>query len=83
LDELAPDLTKRAVFTCRPAPFISILQDCLKSRDFDMNYFHQESFGQSQNRSEGNQSTSLFTVSVPDYGASSEVNGSVTLRMIR
>ncbi|MFT6984786.1 MAG: NADH oxidoreductase Hcr [Psychromonas sp.] len=79
LDELVPDLTKRAVFTCGPEPFMDILQDCLESRDFDMNYFHKESFGQSQESREGRQGTTLFTVNVPDYAASSEVNGSVTL----
>jgi len=79
LDELVPDLTNRAVFTCGPAPFMSILQDCLERRIFDMNYFHKESFGQSREICEDSQNTSLFTVSVPDYHASSEVNGSVTL----
>ncbi|MGB5446462.1 MAG: hybrid-cluster NAD(P)-dependent oxidoreductase [Psychromonas sp.] len=79
LDELVPDLNKRAVFTCGPGPFMSILQDCLESRDFDMNYFHKESFGQSRESAAASQSTSLFTVSVPDYAESREVNGSVTL----
>ncbi|MFT6924563.1 MAG: NADH oxidoreductase Hcr [Psychromonas sp.] len=78
-DELVPDLTKRAVFTCGPGPFMSILQECLESRDFDMNYFHKESFGQLQDCSEGSQSTSLFTVSVPDYAQSIEVDGFMTL----
>ena len=56
LDELVPDLTNRAVFTCGPAPFMSILQDCLESRNFDMNYFHKKGFGQAQESSEDRQS---------------------------
>ncbi len=42
---MAPDYLEREVFCCGPEPFMQGVRDMLVSLGFDMNHYHQESFG--------------------------------------
>ena len=45
LAQMAPDYQQREVFCCGPDPFMRTVQGMLKSAQFDMSRYHQESFG--------------------------------------
>ncbi|WP_151717789.1 hybrid-cluster NAD(P)-dependent oxidoreductase [Gemmobacter serpentinus] len=42
---MAPDYLDREVFCCGPEPFMQAVRDMLNALGFDMNRYHQESFG--------------------------------------
>ena len=42
---MAPDYLEREVFCCGPEPFMQAVRDILISLGFDMDHYHQESFG--------------------------------------
>lgn len=42
---MAPDYLEREVFCCGPEPFMQAVRDMLISLGYDMNHYHQESFG--------------------------------------
>ncbi|MBM3606446.1 MAG: hybrid-cluster NAD(P)-dependent oxidoreductase [Alphaproteobacteria bacterium] len=42
---MAPDYLDREVFCCGPEPFMQTVRDALAGLGFDMNHYHQESFG--------------------------------------
>lgn len=42
---LAPDFREREVFCCGPDPFMRAVRGMLEAAGFDMNFYHQESFG--------------------------------------
>src|SRR5690606_34927006 len=42
---LAPDFREREVFCCGPEPFMRAVREMLAAAGFDMNCYHQESFG--------------------------------------
>ncbi|MGZ3218102.1 FAD-binding oxidoreductase [Paracoccus sp. T5] len=42
---MAPDYLEREVFCCGPEPFMQAVRDMLGSLGYDMNHYHQESFG--------------------------------------
>ena len=42
---LAPDFRDREVFCCGPDPFMRAVRDMLQASGFDMEHYHQESFG--------------------------------------
>mgnify|MGYP002718287535 CR=1 FL=1 len=42
---MAPDYLEREVFCCGPEPFMQAVRDMLVSLGFDMDHYHQESFG--------------------------------------
>lgn len=42
---MAPDYLEREVFCCGPEPFMQSVRDMLVSLGFDMEHYHQESFG--------------------------------------
>lgn len=42
---MAPDYLDREVFCCGPEPFMQAVRDMLIALGFDMNHYHQESFG--------------------------------------
>ncbi|MFC3629719.1 2Fe-2S iron-sulfur cluster-binding protein [Paracoccus angustae] len=42
---MAPDYLEREVFCCGPEPFMQSVRDMLVSLGFDMDHYHQESFG--------------------------------------
>ncbi|MGS0679568.1 FAD-binding oxidoreductase [Shewanella sp. 125m-7] len=45
LVRLVPDFKTRTVFVCGPEPYMQAVKALLESLDFDMQQFHQESFG--------------------------------------
>ena len=79
LNELMPSLSNHAVYTCGPAPFMNILEMYLMQQNFDMQYFHKESFGELTSHSNDTSNHKLFTVSVPASNTSIEMSGSLTL----
>lgn len=42
---MAPDYLEREVFCCGPEPFMQAVRDMLISLGYDMDHYHQESFG--------------------------------------
>ena len=42
---IAPDYLEREVFCCGPEPFMQAVRDMLIALGFDMDHYHQESFG--------------------------------------
>lgn len=42
---MAPDYLEREVFCCGPEPFMQAVREMLQSLGFDMEHYHQESFG--------------------------------------
>ena len=42
---MAPDYLEREVFCCGPEPFMQAVRDMLIALGFDMDHYHQESFG--------------------------------------
>ncbi|VDS08146.1 3-ketosteroid-9-alpha-hydroxylase reductase subunit [Paracoccus haematequi] len=42
---MAPDYLEREVFCCGPEPFMQSVRDMLVALGFDMDHYHQESFG--------------------------------------
>lgn len=42
---MAPDYLEREVFCCGPEPFMQSVRDMLVSLGYDMDHYHQESFG--------------------------------------
>ena len=42
---MAPDYLERGVFCCGPEPFMQAVRDMLIALGFDMDHYHQESFG--------------------------------------
>lgn len=42
---MAPDYLEREVFCCGPEPFMNAVRDMLIALGFDMDHYHQESFG--------------------------------------
>lgn len=42
---MAPDYLEREVFCCGPEPFMQAVRDMLVALGFDMDHYHQESFG--------------------------------------
>ncbi|MBT9383773.1 hybrid-cluster NAD(P)-dependent oxidoreductase [Pseudooceanicola sp. CBS1P-1] len=42
---MAPDYLEREVFCCGPEPFMQAVRDALQGLGFDMDHYHQESFG--------------------------------------
>lgn len=42
---MAPDYLEREVFCCGPEPFMQAVRDILISLGYDMDHYHQESFG--------------------------------------
>ena len=42
---MAPDYLEREVFCCGPEPFMQAVRDMLNGLGFDMDHYHQESFG--------------------------------------
>ena len=45
LDMMAPDFKDREVFCCGPTPYMRAVRHLLESVGFDMNHYHEESFG--------------------------------------
>ena len=42
---MAPDYLDREVYCCGPEPFMQAVRDALAGLGFDMDMYHQESFG--------------------------------------
>ncbi|MBV1790619.1 2Fe-2S iron-sulfur cluster binding domain-containing protein [Marinobacterium sp. D7] len=45
LEMIAPDFKEREVFCCGPTPYMKAVKKLLESLGFDMNRYHEESFG--------------------------------------
>ncbi|MCG9695961.1 hybrid-cluster NAD(P)-dependent oxidoreductase [Shewanella sp. Isolate11] len=46
LQQFVPDFLTRTIFVCGPAPYMQAVNHLLQQAGFDMNRFHQESFGE-------------------------------------
>ncbi|MCV6590621.1 MAG: hybrid-cluster NAD(P)-dependent oxidoreductase [Marinobacterium sp.] len=46
LELIAPDFMEREVFCCGPGPYMNAVRNLLKANGFDMNRYHEESFGE-------------------------------------
>lgn len=67
---MAPDYLEREVFCCGPEPFMAGVRDMLNALGFDMEHYHQESFGVPV-RTEA-EATEIDDV-VPEEGAGAEI----------
>ncbi|WP_419812905.1 FAD-binding oxidoreductase [Bacterioplanoides sp.] len=45
LDMMVPDLHEREVFCCGPEPYMDAVKALLKANNFNMEHYHEESFG--------------------------------------
>ncbi len=45
LDMIAPDFMQRRIFCCGPTPYMRAIKELLKANNFDMDFYHEESFG--------------------------------------
>jgi len=45
LEMIAPDFMEREVFCCGPEPYMKAVRNLLEANGFDMNRYHEESFG--------------------------------------
>lgn len=48
LTKLVPDYQQRTAFVCGPEPYMAAVKLLLQAAEFDMNQYHQESFGDNQ-----------------------------------
>ena len=79
LSQHLPDLTGRTVFTCGPTPFMALLKECLQDRNFNMQYFHQESFGESPVAQDSHQQRQQYRVSLLHSNQTVEIDHTNTL----
>ena len=45
MDMMVPDLHEREVFCCGPAPYMNAVRGLLQANNFNMEHYHEESFG--------------------------------------
>jgi ferredoxin-NADP reductase len=45
MDMVAPDFMQRRIFCCGPTPYMKAIRNLLTDVGFDMDYYHEESFG--------------------------------------
>jgi len=45
LELIAPDFMEREIFCCGPTPYMNAVKHLLESNGFDMQHYHEESFG--------------------------------------
>ncbi|MEJ2653904.1 MAG: hybrid-cluster NAD(P)-dependent oxidoreductase [Acidihalobacter sp.] len=45
LEMIAPDYINRRIFCCGPTPYMNAVRKLLTAKGFDMDFYHQESFG--------------------------------------
>ena len=45
MELIAPDYLEREIFCCGPTPYMNAIKNLLKMTGFDMNHYHEESFG--------------------------------------
>ena len=67
---MAPDYLEREVFCCGPEPFMQSVRDMLVSLGFDMDHYHQESFG-APIRTEAD--APVIEDTVPEEGAKAQI----------
>ena len=67
---MAPDYLEREVFCCGPEPFMQAVRDMLVALGFDMEHYHQESFG-APVRNEAD--APVITDVIPDEDARAEI----------
>ncbi|WOT04320.1 hybrid-cluster NAD(P)-dependent oxidoreductase [Shewanella youngdeokensis] len=73
LQRLVPDFRSRTVFVCGPEPYMAAVKALLKSLNFNMAQFHQESFGSIKGNLNG--------VEVTQEAAANTNTGSFMLRI--
>jgi NADH oxidoreductase Hcr len=79
-DRLLPDLGQRTIFTCGPQAYMDAVRSFAAAREFDMSYFHCESFSAPAVASTGGPGeisgvAERYTLSAPAFGKSSEILG--------
>lgn len=77
LKKLADDYQERTIFVCGPEPFMLGVKALLESLNFDMNNYHQESFGnapQVDNKPLATPSTAKFMLRIGDNKREMEPN---------
>ena len=67
---MAPDYLEREVFCCGPEPFMQAVRDMLVALGFDMEHYHQDSFG-APVRNEAD--APVITDVIPDEDARAEI----------
>ena len=68
---MAPDYLEREVFCCGPEPFMQAVRDMLVALGFDMEHYHQESFGAPVRQIEAD--APVITDVIPDEDARAEI----------
>ena len=72
LMELVPDFADREVYCCGPEPYMKNVKKILKSSDYDMNLYHQESFDIESSTAQKNMA---MDVNLPEHKVTeSEIN---------
>jgi NADH oxidoreductase Hcr len=76
LQQLVPELSHRAVFTCGSNGFMEMLESLLQERGFDLSRFHKESFdGEDLIPAEVGAADLAYELSVPSFGKTTTING--------
>lgn len=74
-EQLVPNLSGQAVYLCGPAPFMSLVEELLAARGFDLARLQKESFGGApvaQPQAEANTAPS-HRLSVPAFGKETDI----------
>ncbi|AGH80186.1 oxidoreductase FAD-binding subunit [Psychromonas sp. CNPT3] len=77
--QLVPDLKGKTIFTCGPTAYMDVLKSLLIEHDFDMQFFHKESFVALKNTVEEHNETETFQIFAPQYGKSLTIKNNQTL----
>ncbi len=78
--QLVPQLSGRAVYTCGSNGFMDLVEELLQQRGFQMDRFHKESFdGDSLLPAEDGAAELAYQLSVPSFGKSTTIQGDEAL----
>ncbi len=78
--QLVSDLTGKTIFTCGPTPYMQAVETLAKQRDFDMEFFHKESFvPEAAPESKQSDNGVSYQVVAPQHGKNFTISAGKTL----
>lgn len=78
-NQLVPDLNGRTLFTCGPQGYMEAVESFAQARDFDMNYFHKESFVPVDTTQEIDVDASEYQMTATQFGKTAVIREGETL----
>lgn len=81
-ERLIPDLQGRTIFTCGPAGYMQAIESFASARDFDMKYFHKESFVPTTINAASTADGVSYSLQAPQFGKSARIDSSQSLLQV-